>query len=59
MLSLQIEPSSTLGLLGDYTEWLVVKYASYRKYVNAHVLHFRGAILNDPRVKDFRGWINP
>lgn len=36
---------------------LVGEYASYRKHVNAHVLHLRGAILNDSRIKDFRGRI--
>ncbi|MCG8102745.1 MAG: hypothetical protein N0C91_10180 [Candidatus Thiodiazotropha endolucinida] len=33
---------------------LVGEYGSYRKHVNAHVLHLRGAILDDVRVKDFR-----
>jgi len=33
---------------------LVGEYASYRKHVNAHILHVRGAILEDPRVRDFR-----
>ncbi|VFM98204.1 MAG: hypothetical protein BECKG1743D_GA0114223_102376 [Candidatus Kentron sp. G] len=37
---------------------LVEEYASYRKHVNAHILHLRGAILEDPRIKDFRGRIN-
>ncbi|MES9844131.1 MAG: hypothetical protein ABW131_05730 [Candidatus Sedimenticola sp. 6PFRAG5] len=36
---------------------LVGEYASYRKHVNAHVLHLRGAILNDSRIQDFRGQI--
>ena len=29
----------------------VGKYASYRKHVNAHILHIRGDILNDPQVR--------
>ena len=30
---------------------VIGQYATYRKHVNAHVLHLRGGILNDPRVK--------
>lgn len=26
-------------------------YASYRKHVNAHILHLKGPILDDPRVR--------
>jgi len=33
---------------------VVCEYASYREHVNAHILHLRGAILDDPRVKDIR-----
>ncbi|MEX2962034.1 hypothetical protein [Microbulbifer sp. TYP-18] len=33
---------------------LVGEYASYRKHVNAHILHLREAILEDSRVSDFR-----
>ena len=29
-------------------------YASYRAHTNAHILHLRGAILSDPRVKDIK-----
>lgn len=29
-------------------------YASYRAHTNAHILHLRGAILADPRVKDIK-----
>jgi hypothetical protein len=29
-------------------------YASYRAHTNAHILHLRGAILSDPRVRDIR-----
>lgn len=37
---------------------LVGEYASYRKHVNAHILHVRGAILEDPRARDFRDRIS-
>ena len=36
---------------------LVEKYASYRRHVNAHILHLRGAILDDVRVRDISGLI--
>lgn len=31
---------------------VVQEYATYRKHVNAHILHLRGDVLRDPRVKD-------
>ena len=31
---------------------VVSECASYRAHVNGHVLHARGALLNDPRVQD-------
>jgi Family of unknown function (DUF6998) len=34
---------------------LVEKYASFRKHVNAHILHLSGAIMNDSRVQDISG----
>lgn len=33
---------------------VVGDYASYRSHTNAHILHLRGAILTDPRVKDIK-----
>lgn len=38
---------------------VVGEYASYRAHVNAHVLHLRGSVLKDFRVKDFRDKIEP
>lgn len=32
----------------------VVEYSTYREHVNAHILHLRGAILEDSRVKSIR-----
>lgn len=37
---------------------VVGEYASYRAHVNAHILHLRGAILQDSRVRDIRGLIS-
>ena len=33
---------------------VVGEYASYREHVNAHILHIKGPILTDPRVKSFK-----
>ncbi len=33
---------------------VVVEYSTYREHVNAHILHLRGAILEDPRVRSIR-----
>lgn len=33
---------------------VVGDYASYRAHTNAHILHLRGAILSDPRVRDIK-----
>lgn len=30
---------------------VIEEYATYRKHVNGHILHVRGAILSDPRVE--------
>ena len=37
---------------------VVREYATYRSHVNAHILHLKGPILNDPRVKDIRELIS-
>ena len=31
---------------------VIGEYATYRNHVNAHILHLKGPILNDPRIKD-------
>jgi len=36
---------------------VIDEYASYKEHVNAHIVHLRGAILNDPRVKDIRKFL--
>jgi len=36
---------------------VIDEYASYREHVNAHIVHLRGAILSDPRVKDIRKFL--
>lgn len=33
-------------------------YASYRSHANAHILHLKGPILNDPRIKDIKSLIS-
>jgi len=33
---------------------VVEEYAEYKKHVNGHILHLRGKILEDKRVKDIR-----
>lgn len=33
---------------------VVVEYSTYREHVNAHILHLRGAILEDSRVRSIR-----
>jgi len=37
---------------------VVREYATYRGHVNAHILHLRGPILNDPRIKDIKKFIS-
>lgn len=37
---------------------VVGEYARYKDHVNGHILHLRGAILEDTRVKDFRDQIS-
>ena len=37
---------------------VIGEYSKYRKHDNAHILHLRGAILGDSRVKDIRGEIS-
>jgi hypothetical protein len=36
---------------------VVKKYATYKEYVNAHILHLQGAILRDSRVKNIRSFL--
>lgn len=38
---------------------VISEYASYREHVNAHILHLRGAILEDSRVQDIKGLLEP
>ena len=33
---------------------VIEEYATYRSHVNAHILHLKGPILNDPRIKDIK-----
>jgi len=37
---------------------VVGEYAVYRKHVNAHILHVRGRLLEDSRVKSLRSELN-
>ena len=37
---------------------VIEDYASYRSHVNAHILHLKGPILNDPRIKDIKPLIS-
>jgi hypothetical protein len=37
---------------------VIKEYASYRRHVNAHILHLKGPILNDPRIKDIKQLIS-
>lgn len=37
---------------------LVAKYGSYRAHVNAHILHVRGRLLEDPRVTNLKNELN-
>lgn len=37
---------------------VIEEYASYRSHVNAHILHLKGPILNDPRIKDIKQLIS-
>ena len=37
---------------------VIEEYASYRGHVNAHILHLKGPILNDPRIKDIKPLIS-
>ena len=34
---------------------VVEEYAEYREHVNGHILHLRGKVLEDKRIKDVRG----
>ena len=36
----------------------VGEYGTYREHVNAHILHVRGKLLEDPRVKSIRNELN-
>ena len=33
---------------------VIAEYSSYRQHVNGHILHLRGALLSDFRVRDIR-----
>lgn len=33
---------------------VIGEYAKYRNHVNAHIIHLKGPILKDPRVKDIK-----
>lgn len=35
---------------------VIEEYATYRSHVNAHILHLKGPILNDPRIKDIKNF---
>ncbi len=37
---------------------VIEEYASYRSHENAHILHLKGPILNDPRIKDIKSLIS-
>ncbi|MCK4951085.1 MAG: hypothetical protein KAS48_04645 [Gammaproteobacteria bacterium] len=37
---------------------IIAEYAKYRNHVNAHIMHLKGAILTDPRVRDIKKLIN-
>lgn len=37
---------------------VIEEYATYRSHVNAHILHLKGPILNDPRIKDIKQLIS-
>lgn len=37
---------------------VVKEYAEYREHVNGHILHLRGKVLEDIRVKDIRNVLN-
>ncbi len=37
---------------------VVGEYAKYRNHVNAHIMHLKGNILTDPRVKDIKKLIS-
>ena len=37
---------------------VIEEYASYRGHVNAHILHLKGPILNDPRIRDIKPLIS-
>ncbi|MCG7937506.1 MAG: hypothetical protein N0C88_01425 [Candidatus Thiodiazotropha lotti] len=37
---------------------VIEEYATYRSHVNAHILHLKGPILNDPRIKDIKHLIS-
>lgn len=37
---------------------VIGEYATYRSHVNAHILHLKGPILNDPRIKDIKKFIS-
>jgi len=37
---------------------LVGEYSSYREHVNAHILHVRGRLLEDPRVASLKNELN-
>jgi len=37
---------------------VIREYATYRNHVNAHILHLKGPILNDPRIKDIKKFIS-
>lgn len=37
---------------------VIGEYATYRSHVNAYILHLKGPILNDPRIKDIKKFIS-
>ena len=37
---------------------VICEYATYKNHVNAHILHLKGAILDDPRIKDIKKFIS-
>jgi len=37
---------------------VIEEYANYRSHVNAHILHLKGPILNDSRIKDIKKFVS-
>ena len=37
---------------------VVAEYSIYKEHVNAHILHLRGSVLEDPRIRSIRNIIN-